>query len=116
MTYRFVASGGIVGNRVIDEQSGDDVTRRLGAKAISVRCEAGQTARLEVDLRIRAECDGLPWPVWRAVNPATGKLQKLKGLVFEDGSSVDLSTPALQSLSLSEPVAAKLDCADLLHN
>lgn len=116
MTYKFVASGGIVGNRVLDEETGEDITRRLGARAISVRCEAGRLARLEVDLCLRAECDGLSWPTWYAVNPATGRLQALIGLVFDDGSSVDLSTPALHPLGLKESGTTKLDHADFLQS
>jgi hypothetical protein len=71
MPYKLITNGSpILGTQLIDRDTGDDVTAKLGARSLALRTESGKRPILEAELFIQGEVDGLEWPDWYAKNPA----------------------------------------------
>ena len=98
MAYKFETKGGAFGSRIVDADSGQDVTAQLGARWISIRLEAGKPPIMEAEILLHGEIDGLGRPSWLVRNPLTGTVEKLAGLLFDDGRVADLRVTADSSL------------------
>lgn len=109
MTYRLVVSGDSAGTRIIDEDSGEDVTTRLGAASISVQINPGECPFLRIEAIVRVNINGISDAAWYAKDPRTGKANKLSSLVFADGFIADLSGSLQQVLCRKNAQQAQLD-------
>lgn len=110
MTYSLITNGNrIAGCRVLNEETGQDITAQLGARSICLRIEPGKKPKLELEVNLHCKVAELGRPEWYARNPRTGGAGKLSKLIFDDGSVVDLSESAEQLFGPKNPGAGELE-------
>lgn len=82
-------------SRVIDVESGDDLTSIAAVEAISVRVTGGDVTRADLEVWISDGSEALVDDEnarWFTTHPITGKLAKLAKLTFADGTEVDFAS------------------------
>lgn len=89
-TFRLEVEGDSASARIIDEQTGEDVTTRLGAASITLTLRPGQRPLMRVDAFVQAKATGVPAPEWYAKDPRTGRSARLATLTFADGYVANL--------------------------
>ncbi len=95
---RVVADGNVGGTRILDAETGEDVTSRLGVMGVKVVAQGPLPPAIELETRVGCRCDATGQPRWHAKNPQTGQVQELRAMEFADGTRVDLVDGLFPSL------------------
>jgi len=91
MTLRVVNDSGIANRtRILDAETGEDLTERLRVSAIDLRLQAGGVVSATLTVAItRCEIDaGNVFYV--ATHPETGRPERLRALEWADGTRLEL--------------------------
>ena len=86
MMLRVITDGSPTGVRILDQATGEDLTRRLCAVHIAIELRQARPPAIVLEL-FGHEVDVAGVATWRTADPATGTVKPVARIEFQDGSS-----------------------------
>jgi len=107
MGLKVISNGSTIGTRILDAETGEDLTTRMGAREVRIVLTADEPPRLEVDVIREVIFDGSDVLQVYMACPVTGQRRAVRRIEFEDGGQIEVpffwaestSTKQIDSLS-----------------
>lgn len=84
-----ITSDGINNTRILDAETGADLTQSFGIRRVTWSHDAGDLAMATLDLEL-IEMNGEACGEWWMRNPSTGKPGRVARVCFADGTDIEL--------------------------
>lgn len=88
---RFVSDGSVCGSRILNGETGEDITRLLRPSKVTATMGGDPVPTIAIELGATCKTNIAGATRWYIADPTTGDVRELSALEFADGSRVDLS-------------------------